>query len=226
MKIKYQISAQTRLVRKFLKVVGGAILRSISHMDVRGLENIPKEGSYVVVFNHVSIFDPPVLLSVWPTDPEVVGATDVWTRRGHDILARLWKAIPINRGEVDRAAMETILSVLRAGRPLLLAPEGTRSHVPGMQNAKPGVVYIIEATQTRILPVGVTGTTSDFLKQVFKGKRPNIGVNIGEPFELSALQMNDLPPKEIRQRKVDMIMRRIADLLPKEYHGVYANLAT
>lgn len=177
----------------------------------------------MLVFNHVSIFDPPFMIAFWPELPEVLGAIDVWNRPGQNILAGLYGAIPIRRGEVDRAAMEKMLRVLRGGRPLMVAPEGTRSHEPGLQMGKPGIIYIIEQTKVPVIPVGIVGTTDDFLKRVLRWERPQLEMNIGEPFYLPSIDEAGLTPKEIRQRKVDYIMRKIAALLPDAYRGIYAS---
>jgi len=175
----------------------------------------------MVVFNHVSIYDPPFLIAFWPIYLEVLGATEVWTRPGQDILVRLWGGIPIRRGEVDRQAMEKMLAALRSGRPLIVSPEGTRSHTPGMLQAKPGVVYLIEQTRVPVIPVGVTGTTDNFIKCALRGERPVVDIRVGAPFKLDGPEPAGLSPRDIRQQKAHTIMMHIAELLPKEYRGVY-----
>jgi 1-acyl-sn-glycerol-3-phosphate acyltransferase len=197
------------------------IFRLISRVQVTGLENIPSQGAYLIVFNHVSIYDPPFLIAFWPIHPEVLGAVDIWSRPGQDLLARLYGGIPIHRGEIDRAAMQRMLDVLRADRPLLLAPEGGRSHVPGMRQAKPGIVYLVERTRVPIVPVGIMGTTDDFIQKALHFERPNLEMRIGQPFYLPEAVDASLSPKEMRQHRADSIMSRISALLPPAYRGVY-----
>jgi len=176
----------------------------------------------MVVFNHVSIYDPPVVIAFWPRQIEILGAVEVWSRKGQGFLARLWGGIPIRRAEVHREAIDLTLSVLRSDLPLLLSPEGTRSHLPGLQKAKTGVVYIAEVSKVPIIPVGLTGTTDDFFQRAIHGDRPKLEMTIGQPFTLpEALNDAGLPPREVRQRKADYIMRRIAELLPLNYQGYY-----
>jgi 1-acyl-sn-glycerol-3-phosphate acyltransferase len=217
----YIVPLPRRWLRSFMQVTGRLIFHILARVEIEGLENIPTSGAYVIAFNHVSIFDPPLVLAFWPVQPEILGAVDIWSRPGQDVLARMYKAIPIRRGEVDRDALDQTMAALRAGLPLMLSPEGGRSHKPGLRQGKAGVVYIIERTQTQVVPVGVTGTTDDFFKRAMRGQKPLLRMQIGKPFILPEVVDPAAAPKEIRQRKVDFIMSRMAALLPSDYRGVY-----
>ncbi len=215
------IPLPTKMGRELLTPIFRSLFHLLGKVEIHGVENIPGRGPYVVTFNHVSIFDPPLIVAFWPTRPEILGAIDIWSRPGQSILARLYGAIPIHRGEVDRSAMGKVLAALRLGRPLLVAPEGTRSHTPGMNPAKPGIVYVLERTGVPIVPVGVVGTTDDFFTRAIHAERPHLGIHIGKTFFLPEVDIANLSPKEVRQRKVDWIMCRLASLLPENYRGVY-----
>ncbi|MBN2256903.1 MAG: 1-acyl-sn-glycerol-3-phosphate acyltransferase [Anaerolineaceae bacterium] len=191
-------------------------------IELIGRENIPTSGAYLVVFNHVSLYDAPLLLAIWPGALEALGAQDIWGRPGQNILVKSYGAIPILRGEVDREAATRVLAALRSGRPVMMAPEGGRSHGRGMAQGKSGVVYFIEATGVQVLPVGVVGTKDDYYQQGSRGLRPEVKVIVGKAFDLpTELGANAASPREVRQMKVDFIMCRIADLLPEEYQGYY-----
>lgn len=221
----YQIAFHQRMFRPVLSPLFRFLFRVFGHVTVNGRSNVPARGPYLVVFNHVSIYDPPLMISFWPTQLEILGATEIWHRPGQSVLARLWGAIPVKRGELDRVAMLKMISALQDGRPLLVSPEGTRSHIPGLQQAKSGVVYLIEKTGLDIVPVGVVGTADDFVKRAFTGKRPQLEMNIGPAFRLpDALNVPGEAPRDTRQRKVDYLMVKIAELLPESYRGWYANI--
>jgi 1-acyl-sn-glycerol-3-phosphate acyltransferase len=218
----YRIPLLTRVLREVIRAGGKGIFHLLCRVRIQGRENVPQKGPYLVVFNHVSTYDPPVVVAFWPTQLEILGAVEVWSRKGQSLLARLWGGIPIHRGEVQRQAMEKTLDVLRSDLPLMISPEGGRSHAPGLRQAKTGVVYLAETTQVPIVPVGLIGTTDDFFQQILAGKRPEIEMKIGYPFTLPAADdSQNLPPKENRQKKADFIMKRIAELLPVPYRGYY-----
>jgi 1-acyl-sn-glycerol-3-phosphate acyltransferase len=191
--------------------------------DVRlvGFENIPAQGPYLIAINHVSLYEPPFILAFWPIAPEAVGAVDIWQKRGQSALARLYGGIPVHRGEYDRSVIDRMITALNSGRPLLIAPEGGRSHSPGMRRGLPGVAYVVEKTGVLVLPVGISGATGDFLNIALRGKRPQLNMHVGELFALPPIEGRGAARRESRQRNVDLIMARIAQLVPEEYRGVY-----
>jgi 1-acyl-sn-glycerol-3-phosphate acyltransferase len=103
-----------------------------------------------------------------------------------------------------------------------MAPEGGRSHKPGMNPAKPGIAFIAEQTGLPIIPVAIVGTTDDFFSKASKGKRPQLEMHIGKPFHLPPVEGKGAERRESRQRNADLVMRHIAGLLPENYRGVYA----
>jgi 1-acyl-sn-glycerol-3-phosphate acyltransferase len=155
-----------------------------------------------------------------------MGAVEVWSKPGQNVLARLWGGIQVHRGDYDRALFDQVIGALTSGRPLLIAPEGGRSHAPGMRQAKPGIAYIVEQTGVPVVPVGIVGTTDDFWKKASKGKRPPLEMRIGKPLQLPPVEGRGEARRLSRQANADYVMRAIAGLLPEEYRGVYANNAT
>jgi 1-acyl-sn-glycerol-3-phosphate acyltransferase len=213
-----------RLARRLLRPLFRLLFRLLSRVRVVGLENIPRDGAYLIAINHVSIFEPPLVLAFWPTPPEAAGAVEIWERPGQNLLARLYGGIQVHRGEFDRQVVEKMLAVLKAGRPLLLAPEGGRTHTLGMRRALPGVAYLVDQTHAPVVPVGIVGSHDDFLRQALRLNRPAIEMRVGAPFTLPPIQGKGEARRLERQRNADEIMRHIAALLPKAYHGVYSDM--
>lgn len=219
---EFRLPWGNRLARAILLPVFHGIFHSFCQVKVTGLENIPLKQPYLVVFNHVSIFEAPFIASYWPEALEVLGAKEVWERGVQGWLAQLYGGIPINRGEVDRTAIYKVLSVIQSGKSLMIAPEGTRSHQPGMQIGKPGVAFIYEKMKVPIVPVGVEGTTEDLLSNVIHLRHPFLAMNIGTPFMLPEDLGAGMKRADAYQVQVDFIMKKIAALVPPEYRGVYA----
>lgn len=219
----YQLHVHTRMLRAIFRPLFRLVFHTFSRVTIQGRQNIPAYGAYLIAINHVSLFEAPFILAFWPHAPEAVGAADVWNRPGQSMLARLYGGIPLNRGQYDRQVMDTMLTVLKAGRPLLLAPEGRRSHQPGMRRGLPGLAYVIDQAGVPVVPVGISGATDDFLARALHGKKPAIAMHIGEPIKLPAITGKGAQRRAARQRNVDLVMLQIAELLPEEYRGVYAN---
>jgi len=207
-----------------LRPVFVGLFRLLARIELRGFENIPFGKPYVVIFNHVSTFDPPFLLTFWPETLEALGASDIWKRAGfgQNLLVRLFGGIPVRRGEYDRQALERVVCVLKSGHPLLISPEGGRTRTPGMRRGRPGLAHIIEETGVPVVPVGIVGTTSDFFVRAVRGQRPELFLTVGAPIHLPPLEEKGEARRLSRQHNVDLAMRQVAELLPEEYRGVYS----
>lgn len=221
-RISYQVSPGVRLFRWVFRPIFRLVFRILSQVEINGLENVPQTGAYMIAINHISIFEPPFVLAFWPRAPEAVGAQEIWSRRGQSILARFYGGIPVRRGEYDRRLLEKMITVLKSGRPLLIAPEGGRSHKPGLRAAYPGIAYVLDKTRVPVVPVGIVGSTEDFLNKAIKGKRPPLSMNIGKPLLLPPLSASSQNRRVALRINTDMIMYKIAELLPPEYQGRYA----
>ncbi len=213
------------LSRPFIRFVFRGVFHILAPVKITGKKNVPLGKPYIVAINHVSLFEAPFIGVFWPEQLEVMGAVDVWSRPGQNILARLWGGIPVHRGDYDRALFDQVLSALAAGYPMLIAPEGGRSHKPGMRQAKPGVAYLVEQSGLPVVPVGIVGTTDDFWRRASKGKRPPLEMRIGKPIQLPPVEGKGESRRESRQRNADLVMRTIAGLVPEDYRGVYAHSA-
>jgi 1-acyl-sn-glycerol-3-phosphate acyltransferase len=218
----YRIPLHTRLLRVVLRLLFRGLFRLLSRVRITGEENVPKSGAYLITINHVSLYEPPFAMAFWPVSAEAAGAVDIWDRTGQSALVRLYGGIPVHRGEYDRKLIDTLSSVLKAGRPLLIAPEGGRTHTLAMRRALPGTAYLADLAGVPVVPVGVVGTSDDFLERALHQHRPEIEMRIGPPFRLPPITGKGEERRCARQRNADLIMRKIAALLPAEYHGVYA----
>jgi len=217
----YRLSVALRARRAFLRWLFRIIFHILCRIRVEGKENIPKKGSYLIAFNHISLFEPPLVLCFWPSAPEAIAGADVFERPWQKILVRGYAAIPVHRGEYDRKVIDAMLAALRAGQPLAIAPEGGRSHTPGLRRALPGVAHMVDQANVPVVPVGVVGSTEDMLKRALRGKRPLLEMKIGKAFLPPRLEGKGADRREMRQANADMVMRAIAALLPADYRGVY-----
>jgi 1-acyl-sn-glycerol-3-phosphate acyltransferase len=221
----YQVPFRYRLSRLILRAAFRGIFRVLGRVKITGKENVPYGRPYVVAINHVSIFDPPFAAAFWPESLEIIGAADVFDKPGQGQLLRAYGVIPVHRGDYDRALLTKVIRIIEAGLPLLIAPEGGRSHIPAMRRAKPGIAYIVERTGVPVMPMGIVGTTEDFWQRAKRGEKPLLEVRIGKPITLPEITAKGAEKHEARQSNADLVMCHLAGLLPEEYRGVYAESA-
>ena len=222
---EYRVPLKYRLNRALMRGICRGLFHILARVKVTGRENVPLGKPYVAAINHISLYDPPLAAAFWPEALEIIGASDVFDRPGQGQLARWYGVTPVHRGEYDRALLEWTVGVIRAGRPLMLAPEGGRSHATAMRRAQPGVGYIIDATRVPVMPAAIVGTTDDFWERARRGERPFLEMRIGKPIDLPPIKEKGAARREARQRNADLVMRHIAGMLPVGYQGVYAESA-
>lgn len=218
----YRTPSYTTITRPILKAIAAGVFRLLGRVSVFGKANVPLGQPYIVAVNHVSIIDPPAVLAHWPEILEAIGAVDVFDKPFQGQLLKLYGTIPVHRGDYDRLLLEKMLDLLAAGRPLMIAPEGGRSHVTAMRRAKPGVGFILQRAGVPVVPVGLIGTTGDFIKRGLRGERPQIEMHIGKPMRLPPVPTDPAARRLARQEWADLVMSTIAGLLPEEYRGVYS----
>lgn len=216
------VSLQLRLRRGVSRHFFRWLFKLLFRVRVTGMEHVPEGGAYLVVYNHISLIEPPLILSFWPKAIEALGTSDLWERWGQSFLVRLYGTIPVRRGEFNRQLLKNMIEILNSERALMIAPEGGRSHEIGMRRALPGVAYLVDKTSVPIVPVGIVGSTEIALVDAFRGKRPPLEIRVGPQFQLPSIGDLKMPRKDARQYRADQIMEKIAELLPPEYHGVYS----
>ena len=199
-----------------------AIVNVLVNLFIRreyvGLENFP-EPPYIVAINHLSVFDTPVLLTVCPHTVRALTAAKHKRNPIYAPLLVIMGSIWVRRGEVDRHALREALDVLKRGGVLGLAPEGTRARgTYALQEAKTGTAYLATRADVPIVPVGLAGTER-IKDNLLRLRRTYVRAVVGEPFRLPE---NGRVRGQKLHEYTDLIMRRITELLPEEYQGVYA----
>jgi 1-acyl-sn-glycerol-3-phosphate acyltransferase len=202
-----------------MRAIAIVVAKITTRAEVIGRDNIPSNPPYLLATNHLSAFDIPLLSSVFPHAVRALAAIE---HRSNPLYAPILEAsgaIWVRRGEVDRHALRESLAVLERGEVLGVAPEGTRadeSHA--LQEGKAGAAYVATRADVPIVPVGIAGTEK-IKSGLVRLRRPRVRVAIGEPFRLPE-------SGHVRSEKLheftEIIMRRIAELLPEQYRGVYA----
>jgi 1-acyl-sn-glycerol-3-phosphate acyltransferase len=194
------------------------LMRLISRCEYVGLENIPRDPPYILVSNHLALFDSPLVLTVCPHVSRAFAAAKHKRNPLFYALLTAMGSVWVRRGEVDRGALEEALAVLQRGEVLGIAPEGTRSPTHALQKAKIGAAYLATRADVPLVPLAITGTEK-IKHHLPRLRRAHVRVVVGKPFRLP--ENGHVRGQKLRQY-TNIIMYRIAELLPEEYRGVYA----
>jgi 1-acyl-sn-glycerol-3-phosphate acyltransferase len=207
------------LLFRTMRAIANFLLSLFTRREYVGLENIPSDPPYILVTNHLALFDSPVVLALCPHTARAFAAAKHKRNPFFALLLTVMDSVWVRRGEVDRKALQEALDVLERGEVLGVAPEGTRARGPyALQKGKIGAAYLATRADVPIVPLGITGTEK-IKHNLPRLRRTQVRVVVGEPFRLP--NSGRVRNQDLREY-TDLIMHRIAELLPEEYRGVYA----
>lgn len=189
------------------------------HCQVIGKENVPPKGPVIIIANHPSLADPCLIGIKLHREAVFMAKEELFANGFASWLLRSLGAFPVSRGNVNRKALSTSARALKNGLALVIFPEGGRSRRGEMKRGTAGAAMIAVRSETQILPVGIYG--AEKAKGAFWFfKRPKVKIVFGKPFLLK--RETDVEKKVLYSLLADRMMIKIAELLPKEYHGYYS----
>ena len=207
------------MIRKLLRSILAFLFRLLTHVEVKGVENIPEKGGAILATNHMSRLDPPlVFIFIERSDLTALVADKYKKYPVFSWILNAVNGIYINRESADFSALREARSFLKNGGMLGIAPEGTRSTTGQMLEAKTGVAYLADKAGVPIVPIAIMGT-EDAVQKLLHLRRPKLRIQFGEPFHLPPLVRNNRSAS--LKQNTDEIMCRIAAMLKPRYWGAY-----
>ena len=187
--------------------------RVFFRLEAHGVERVPREGAFLLISNHASYLDPPLLGCSVPRICHNLAKAELFRVPGLGRLIRAVKAIPIRRGGVDRQAMRRCVELLRSGKVVVLFPEGTRTRNGALQPAHAGAAMIALQAGAPCVPAYIEGTFRAWPRHRWFPLPAKVRICYGEPFALPE-HPEGMHPKDHYQLCADEMMRRIAALKP------------
>jgi len=176
-------------------------------MQVEGRENVPATGGVLIVGNHQTNFDPPLMAVGTRRHFHFVAKLPLFTNRYAGALIRYFNAIPIEQGKPDTAAIKASIEHLRQNRAVLIYPEGNRTHDGAMNRFKPGMALLIRRAKVPVVPLALEGAFDIWPR---RRSRPSLTGHVRIGFGPA------IPPDELiaagSQGMLDLLERRIDDM--------------
>lgn len=197
-----------------------ALLFFDTSRDVKGKENVPRNGPLILVSNHLNNADPPIISSVTPRQISFLTKQEWFKTPIVGTMFKMGGMIPVRRFAADLHALRAAQDLLQHGGCLGMFAEGTRSKDGVLHQGEPGTALIALRTGAPVQPVAIWGTESVKLPKDMLLSRTKVHVRFGKPFTLSRPQRIS---REDVERGTETIMKAIAALLPEKYRGFYAD---
>ncbi len=145
---------------------------------IHGVENVPQRGPLLVVANHASDFDPPIVSVCMRRPVSYMAKEELFRVPVLGPAIRLYGAYPVKRGSADRSAIRSALQQLDQGWAVGIFLQGTRTSDGRIPAPKLGAALIAAKAQVPILPVSLWGSHRIFSKGNFPRAVP-LTVRIG-----------------------------------------------
>lgn len=209
-----------RVFRMFARGLTKLLTFLLLDARVTGLENFPKQGPALIVFNHLGDADAVLMLAVLPfrSPAEGIGKIELYDHWIVGPVFRAYGIIWVHRGLPDRKAIRAALEALAEGRMVTLAPEGRQSVIGGLEEGNDGAAFLALKSGAPIVPVAMTGVeNSNIYGHLKRLRRAPVTLSVGKPF---FLQEHADRQKMVREG-TRQIMETLASLLPESYRGRY-----
>lgn len=160
-----------------------AFLRVYNRLSIEGREHLPKEGAFLMVSNHQSLLDIPILgASTWRHMSFVARESLADSK-----LLGWWmwqcRCVLVKRGAADRTALRAIQGHLEAGDGVAIFPEGTRSRDGGLGEPRGGAFFSAKRAGVPIVPAGIRGAIDAWPRSAKLPRPRKIVLRIGSPVD-------------------------------------------
>jgi len=174
------------LLYTFGKSLFWLLFRLFNRWEVTGREQVPRRGGVLIIANHTSYADPPIVGAAFPRPVNFMAKSELFFFPLGPIIRRT-HAFPVRRGAGDRAALRTAVRMLREGKALLIFPEGKRSPSGRLIEFEQGAAYVALASGAQVVAVGLDG--ADRLLPLHSPiiRPAKLRVKIGPPVDLADL---------------------------------------
>ncbi len=207
------------LRRFFSRIILRSFYTLLTTTKIEGLENIPKEGPLLVLPNHLSNLDGPLVLGLYPHTLEMLGPRDFKMEPFKTLLMSVYGMTLIRRGYTDSEAVGSIIRHLRNGKHLLMFPSGGMWEKRDF-STKTGALYFSQLTQTPILPVGISGAYLQSHRTLTM-HRPKLVLRFGEVMDPVSKKGSKREREELLSKAGRELEKRMFALLEPEQKELY-----
>ncbi len=160
---------------------------------VRGLDNVPESGSFILLPNHVSFLDSPALSVAlgytrarrcfWGGWAGILFRNAFWRA-----ISRLAQVVPIERERGPISSLSMGALILKREQPLVWFPEGQLSRNGALQPFRQGVGLLLEHYERPVVPVFIEGTEKALPPGRSFPSFARITVHFGKPIDPETLK--------------------------------------
>ena len=163
------------------RVIIFPIYRLIFRGNLVGRENIPKEGSFILVSNHGSLLDPPLLGHAIGRNISFMAKSELFSVPILGFIIKSCGAYPVKRGIVDKTTIKTACQKLSNDNSIGIFIDGTRQKNGRVNKPKQGAALLSFKNQKLLLPVAIINSHRLIRLKFFMPFFTKIVIKVGKP---------------------------------------------
>ncbi|OHE56168.1 MAG: hypothetical protein A2Z47_06750 [Thermodesulfovibrio sp. RBG_19FT_COMBO_42_12] len=173
------------------------IMKIFFRLKVKGLENLPEKGPYIITPNHASYLDGFNVVAVLPSklfrNLYSMGFPKYFTGALKESFARLAHVIPVDPETYLNKALQMASYILRNGKSLMIFPEGGRSYDGEIMEFKKGVGILSIELNVPVVPAYIKGSFEALPRGAAWPKFTGIKIIFGKPLHPSDIEISRKP---------------------------------
>lgn len=194
---------------------------SLAKMLARGFYNyrvvgdptqLHREGGVLIVSNHESFFDPPIVGIAFDRELHFLARKSLFNNPVAGRLYRELNSIPVDQERPDMTSLKTVIRTLKQGGKVLVFPEGSRTLDGDMLPGEPGVGLIVAKAGVPVLPVRIFGTRKALPRGGSLPQPADVTLVIGQLWDYDPTAYGDAEGKDLYKRISQDLMAKIAEL--------------
>lgn len=146
------------MLYKILWVITRVLLKLVYGLEVKGYENLPKKGPYIIAPNHTNLVDPPVVGASVKSSVYYMAKQELFKIPIFNLLIKKLNAFPIKREKTDIKSLRTAQKLLKEGKIIAIFPQGRRKKFNDISTEKEGVGFLSKLTSSPVIPTFIDGT--------------------------------------------------------------------
>ncbi len=193
---------------------------------VEGLENVPKDKTFIIAANHTSYYDvlmPVIIISKINRKMHALVNSFYWNNFFTRFFLDIWGGIPVyvekEKGakEKNRLALEKALNYLSQGHILMIFPEGRRSPDGKIQKGYTGIARLDFKAKVPVLPIGIIDANKVLPRGAIFPRFKRCEVKIGRLIYFDKYY-NKKANNKVFEEVTRIIMQQIAKLIGQKYN--------
>lgn len=187
---------------KVLKAIVSAFCHIIFRIEIVGEENFPKSGSCMICANHLSNWDPVILIIAFKRKVHFLAKSELFKFKPLSAILNCAGVISLKRGTADMGAIKAAMEILKNDKVLGMFPTGTRTKNVCDKKPKSGAALIASRMGTNVVPIYIKSTYRIFSKVTIYIDKP-LNLEEYKGVKLTTEELDDLS-ENIYSKIIDM----------------------